>query len=46
MGIVSVDGLDLDCVEEGGESVDCYSLDGTVLLVVAEVDTWCLVRCE
>jgi len=34
VGIVGVNELDLDCMEEVGESVDCYSPDGAVLLVV------------
>jgi len=46
VGIVGVNWLDLNCVEERGESVDFYSMDWVVLLVVVDVDTQCLVRWE
>jgi len=45
VGVVGVDGLDLDCMKEKSESVNCFSPDEAVLLVVAEGDARCLVRC-
>jgi len=45
VGVVTIDGLDFGCVKERVESIGCYGPCWTMVLVVVEVDTQCLVSC-